>query len=254
MFGDENSLNRKKSKQFDSKTTLHEDKEVICISESPAVFKNRRNRSKRPGGYKLTETELLRISNVEWLQTTHFIKFQEVVRKHTSFDPQETFLIQNPSNIKPIPENQKHIQILYSRNHWIYTYYDGHSISIFDSLYDNQLDDLHKIYLNRLYPNYENRGLPIIFCKVQKQPNFSDCGVFAIAFATSLCFNIKPDNLKYKIPLMRPHLRKILETETLVHFPCYENFENSLLENDSENINKHVSLDGMLNGAGVIDI
>jgi len=50
---------------------------------------------------------------------------------------------------------------------------------------------------------------------VQRQPNYN--GVFAIAFATSLLFNIKPDKVKYEHKLMRSHLIKILETNE--HFP-----------------------------------
>jgi len=50
------------------------------------------------------------------------------------------------------------------------------------------------------------------------QPNYSDCGIFAIAFATSLLFNIKPNKIKYEHKLMRSHLIKILETNVIEHF------------------------------------
>jgi len=56
---------------------------------------------------------------------------------------------------------------------------------------------------------------------VQHQPilNYNDCGFFAIAFATSLLFNIKPDKVKYEYKLMRFHLIQMLETNIIEHFP-----------------------------------
>ena len=66
------------------------------------------------------------------------------------------------------------------------------------------------MFLNKLYPNYVARGIDIIFTEVQKQENFSDCGVFAIANATTLFFNKLPENIDYDILKMRPHLREML--------------------------------------------
>jgi len=81
---------------------------------------------------------------------------------------------------------------------------------------------LHKHYeqfLKRLFPSYEFEKNPVKFPTVQHQPNYNDCGVFAIAFATSLLFNIKPDKVKYEHKLMRPHLIQMLETNIIQHFP-----------------------------------
>jgi len=54
---------------------------------------------------------------------------------------------------------------------------------------------------------------------VQHQPNGNDCGVFTIAFAISLLFNIKPEKVRYNHSLMRSHLIKIFETNVIEHFP-----------------------------------
>jgi len=69
--------------------------------------------------------------------------------------------------------------------------------------------------LKRLFPTYDFDKNPVKFSTVQRQPNYS--GVFAIAFTTSLLFNIKPDKVKYEHKLMRSHLIKILGTNE--HFP-----------------------------------
>lgn len=57
------------------------------------------------------------------------------------------------------------------------------------------------------------------FPTVQHQSNSNDCGVFAIAFAISLLFNIKPDKVRYDSRLMRPHLLNIFESNVIEHFP-----------------------------------
>jgi len=73
--------------------------------------------------------------------------------------------------------------------------------------------------LKRLFPIYNFDKNPVKFPIVQHQLNYSDCGVFAIAFATSLLFSIKPDKVKYEHKLMCSHLIKILETNIIEHFP-----------------------------------
>jgi len=77
----------------------------------------------------------------------------------------------------------------------------------------------HEQFLKRLFPTYEFEKNPVKFPTVQHQPNNNDCGVFAIAFATSLLFNVKPEKVKYEHEFMRSHLIKILETNVIEHFP-----------------------------------
>ena len=54
---------------------------------------------------------------------------------------------------------------------------------------------------------------------VQQQKNGSDCGVFAIAFATCIVYGIKPEEVSFDIPKMRPHLVECLRSNTIVPFP-----------------------------------
>ena len=46
---------------------------------------------------------------------------------------------------------------------------------------------------------------------VQQQNNLSDCGVFSIAFATSLVYGQNPMNVTYNVSQMRPHLLNCLK-------------------------------------------
>ena len=113
-------------------------------------------------------------------------------------------------SIQPIPTNEKHIQFIYSslskdnandnwllyeRGYWVCSYYDKKHIFIYDSLNNKRLAKDHEQFLKKLFLTYDFIQNPAKFPTVQQQPNSSDCGVFAIAFAVSLLFNIKPENV-----------------------------------------------------------
>jgi len=103
--------------------------------------------------------------------------------------------------------------------HWVCSYYDRKNIFIYDSLNNKTLHKHHEQFLKRLFPTYDFDKNVVKFPTVQHQPNCNDCGVFAIAFATSLLFNIEPNKVKYEHKLMRSHLIKIFETNVIEHFP-----------------------------------
>ena len=58
------------------------------------------------------------------------------------------------------------------------------------------------------------------FPSVQFQKGGSDCGLFSIAFATSLCTGFDPSDLYYNQDLLREHLFKCVENKYLSPFPC----------------------------------
>lgn len=66
-------------------------------------------------------------------------------------------------------------------------------------------------------------GLPdaitIHYCDVQWQSGYNDCGLFAIAFAASLCAGESPTNKTFDQSAMREHLKKCFITGNLSPFP-----------------------------------
>ncbi|XP_068743620.1 uncharacterized protein [Montipora capricornis] len=54
---------------------------------------------------------------------------------------------------------------------------------------------------------------------VQQQLNTSDCGVFAIAFATCLVYGQNPSQVRFNIPMMRPHLLNCFKARAMQLFP-----------------------------------
>jgi len=84
-----------------------------------------------------------------------------------------------PNNIKPVPENKKLMQILFSsNNHWVYSYYDRKNLFIYDSLNLKKLHSDYDIFLKRLFPTYSFDKRPVKFPIVQSQPNDDDCNSF----------------------------------------------------------------------------
>ena len=55
--------------------------------------------------------------------------------------------------------------------------------------------------------------------KVQKQINLSDCGLFALAFATDLCHGVDPQTQAYDQENMRAHYVSCLESHEMIPFP-----------------------------------
>ena len=62
--------------------------------------------------------------------------------------------------------------------------------------------------------------LSIEMMNIQKQPNGSDCGLYAIANALAICMGKNPCKIKWTNSLMRSHFRSCLETRKLTMFPA----------------------------------
>ena len=172
----------------------------------------------------------------EWLWDDDMERFNCLLQNHSNYRPVETWRVQLLDTIPPIPTNEKHIQFLYSslsrdnandnwllygRGNWVCSYYDRKNIFIYDFLNNKRLEKDHEQFLKKLFPAYDFIQNPVQFPTVQQQPNGSDCGVFAIAFAVSLLFNIKPEKVQYNHSLMRPHLIKMFEINIIDHFPKF---------------------------------
>lgn len=164
------------------------------------------------------------------LNDNHILEFNNILKIYTRFNMQSTINFQRLSNIQSINRNNEYLQILFSGNnsngHWICLYYNDNIIHIYDSINKKDLDDDHKIVINRLFPNKNN--LRITFEQVQNQTNSYDCGIFAIAFAVAIVFNICPCSVEFDISKMRQHLYSMYDTFNLSFFPLSSNFKDKI--------------------------
>jgi Ulp1 family protease len=155
----------------------------------------------------------------DWLNDTHMDHFNQLLKNCSDYRPEDTWKLYFPNNIESVPENKKHIQILFSsNNHWVCCYFDRKKLFIYDSLNMKKLHSDHEKFLRGLFPTYPFDVRPVKFPIVQHQPNGNDCGVFAIAFAISLFFNIKPEKVRYDYSLIRSYLIQIFESNIIEHF------------------------------------
>ena len=112
------------------------------------------------------------------------------------------------------------IQLLHvNGNHWVCLASigcpPGH-VNLLDSLTKPVISqEIQELAENLLGPNLNS----ISNIPVPQQTNLSDCGVFAIAFATCLCFGQNPSHVTFNVARMRPHLIRCLQTGSMHLFP-----------------------------------
>ena len=110
------------------------------------------------------------------------------------------------------------LQILHVRsNHWVClaVEQDKSGVKLFDCLYsDIPLSTIDTI-ISLLHPQRDR--IEIKSMKMQEQAGFSDCGVLAIAVATSLC--LEKTVARWEQAKMHAHLIMCLEAEKMTPFP-----------------------------------
>ena len=103
-------------------------------------------------------------------------------------------------------------------NHFVTSSSLGNQIKLFDSANMSLTPEL-KNQITAIYS--PDDSIPEIFrAKIQaEQSGSTDCGLFAIAFATDLAFGNNPSSIAYDQANMRTHLQQCLEMENLTPFP-----------------------------------
>ena len=112
------------------------------------------------------------------------------------------------------------IQIIHTGgNHWVCISSIGCQqgiVNVYDSLFNSVInEDIEEQCKNLLGGDFQKLSV----VPVQQQNNGSDCGVFSIAYATSLVFKEAPETIQYDIAEMRTHLSRCLKTGILEPFP-----------------------------------
>ena len=120
------------------------------------------------------------------------------------------------------PETTEFVQILnVASSHWITVSTIGccfGEINIFDSMLHKDLPDRTKEKIaSLLYSPLKKISLK--FHPVQRQRGSNDCGLFALAFATSLCNGTCPTEMMYTQKSMRTHLLDCLVNRKMSTFP-----------------------------------
>ncbi len=109
-----------------------------------------------------------------------------------------------------------------NNSHWITISSIGcpkGTINVYDSLSSNGLSTHTMRVIAGILFVTNQRKITINHIDVQTQSNCSDCGVFSLAFATSLCQGEDPSIISYIAYQLRDHLYKCLENRKMLSFP-----------------------------------
>ena len=136
-------------------------------------------------------------------------------------------------------QTDRFVQVLHiNDNHWITISTIGcnndmPTVKVFDSmLVDNAPETTAQQIASMLAYN-ENTEILLEYCRVQQQSGPNDCGLFALAFATSLCFGVCPTVTDYKQDSMRKHLYDCLKNRTMTPFPGkYKDWKTRIVKVD----------------------
>ncbi len=113
------------------------------------------------------------------------------------------------------------IQILNTgTSHWvtISTIGTDHpTVNIYDSLYSSASDQLQEQIASLLITPHS--FIVLNFIDVQLQSGESDCGIFAVAYATALAFGQSPQHIHFDQKKMRKHLVECFENRKMTPFP-----------------------------------
>lgn len=129
-------------------------------------------------------------------------------------------------------ESEEFIQILHNgKHHWmtISTIGAKHpEVFAYDSLLCTAPDHLQQQIAALLKTG--EKAIDVKFCKVAMQTNGSDCGVYAIAYATALCLGVSPAKLQFDENAMRPHLIKCLQDGRFTMFPVRKTCRKAIVK------------------------
>ena len=124
----------------------------------------------------------------------------------------------------PDETHEDFIQILNVRHsHWVCASNkscNAGTVKIYDSLRTGDIPLSAKEVISALlHYHYQKKKVTLIFPDVQQQSDGSACGVFALAYAYTLCQGEDPVEIQYDVLKMRPHFLSCLQKGEFTVFP-----------------------------------
>ena len=161
------------------------------------------------------------ISSGAWLNDLIIFAAQNLLRSEHPF----VGGLQDPvlsEKMAMVPEPGEFVQVLnVLGDHWLTVSNIGcgnhFTIRVFNSLRGRLPMSAKKVVADIL--QCQKKSITIIYESVQIPDGASDCGLFALAFAMSLCHGNNPSKELYNQEAMRDHLLRFLEDGKLCQFP-----------------------------------
>lgn len=182
-------------------------------------LKVKKNRKRVTTAKHKTEATMIKsVQSGDWLDDTHMDAASSLLSSQfpSLCGLYSTLLRQNLSF--PVTR-ESFIQILNAGgNHWITVQHtQSFSVNVFDSKFSTIPMDV-KMQIAALLCCSSSR-ITTRVPKTQSQMGSSDCGVFAIAFATDLAFGLNPASHYYEQDKLRPHFIECLKSQQMTPFP-----------------------------------
>ena len=106
------------------------------------------------------------------------------------------------------------------------------TINVYDSLPNCYLSSDTKRQIAAILFLSDQRKITVNFVDVQIQSNGSDCGLYALAFTTSLCCGDNPSKINYRSHKLREHLFNCLENHVMTSFPRRNRQKKALIRKE----------------------
>ena len=168
------------------------------------------------------EPEDSAISKTAMLTDKHIQMAQELL--HRQFPHIEGLMSPSISTVQQFPVmRQEFVQVLHTGGlHWVTVSTIGckgnNKVNLYDSLYHGISPQTEEQIASLLFVDNAEH-IEVSIPPVVQQTNGTDCGVYAIAFATALCNNLDPTSLKFNRRAIRDHLWQALQCGHLSMFP-----------------------------------
>lgn len=164
------------------------------------------------------------ISSNAWLTDEVINASQHLLRQQfpTATGLEDTILIAGQNST--VSGEADIVQIVHDRinQHWITITTIGcnaNAVKIYCSLNYVPSEECIKVITD--YIKFKNRTISLYIMNTERQNSVNDCGLYAIAYATSLLNGRDPINCVYDQQKMREHLIQCLEKDFCVReFPC----------------------------------
>ena len=171
------------------------------------------------------------IRNSAMLTDKHIQMAQELL--HHQFPKIEGLLSPTIGKARQFPVMRKEfIQVLHTGGiHWVCVSNIGckkkNQVKLYDSLYSG-VSPFTKEQIAALLFIEDSDVIEVSIPPVDQQTNGTDCGVFALAFATALCYKLDPTSLKFNRRAIRAHLWDSLQRGYIGIFPFYDTSRHGL--------------------------
>ena len=132
-------------------------------------------------------------------------------------------------------ERAEFVQVLHASSHWLcISTIDCKmgEVKIFDSLYTSVPAKVVRQIAALIHS--ETPELRLLFLDIAQQRGSSECGLYAIANATSLCAGIDPTTAEFIQDEMRSHVCRCLEEGVLFPFPFKKRVSQSAVKSSQE--------------------